>query len=154
MEWHEIEGKLRRAREQFLDEDRGLLEVNANERSMTHKFAEHLQREVPEWSVDCEYNRNGGVPKQLLCSMSNQRVCPADEDGRTVFPDIIVHHRGTQDNLLVIEAKKSSNDSSDDRKKLEAFMTDERYKYRFAVVLRFVIKEPFDVKIDPWTPSS
>jgi hypothetical protein len=27
----------------------------------------------------------------------------------TVFPDIIVHHRGLEDNLLVIEMKKTIN---------------------------------------------
>ena len=39
--------------------DRELLDVDANERSITHKLAEHLQREFPEWHVDCEYNRVG-----------------------------------------------------------------------------------------------
>ncbi len=34
--------------------DQELLEVDANERSITHKLAEHIQKEFPEWNVDCE----------------------------------------------------------------------------------------------------
>ena len=42
-------------------------------------------------------------------------IHPDQEDtfARTVFPNIIVHRRDTQDNYLVIEAKKSTN--PDDR---------------------------------------
>ncbi|HQK46046.1 MAG TPA: hypothetical protein PLP52_03750, partial [Syntrophorhabdaceae bacterium] len=37
--------------------DHELIDKNANERSITHKLAEHLQKEFPYWHVDCEYNR-------------------------------------------------------------------------------------------------
>jgi hypothetical protein len=153
MEWDEIELKLGRAKADFLAADTSLLEVNANERSMTHKFAEHLQRQFPDWNVDCEYNRNGSIPKKLL-PMTDLRVSPADEDGHTVFPDIIVHRRkettasGQRPNLLVIEAKKSSNKDDSDRQKLEAFGSDEHYVYSFSVALRFVTKQPFDLEIE------
>ena len=152
MDWDEIESKLRRAKADFLAADRSLLEVNANERSMTHKFAEHLQRQFQDWNVDCEYNRNGTVPKKLL-PLVDLRISPADEDGNTVFPDIIVHRRKEtassewRPNLLVIEAKKSGNNDDADRKKLEAFGSDERYAYSFSVALRFVTEEPFDIQI-------
>jgi hypothetical protein len=44
--------------------------------------------------VDPEYNRDGHEVKR--------------SDGVIVVPDVIVHHRGTSDNLLVIEVKKST----------------------------------------------
>jgi hypothetical protein len=147
MEWNEIEQKLLRAKAEFLKADRDLLVINANERSMTHKFAEHLQREFPDWKVDCEYNRNGDVPKQLHW-MLDGAVAANDEDGHTVFPDIIIHRRGKRDNLLVIEAKKSSNRSGNDREKLEAFIRDDRYEYSFGVMLQFVNEEPFGISIE------
>ncbi len=46
----------------FLDEDRYLLENNINERSITHKLAEHLQTEFRDYHVDCEYNKNKSSP--------------------------------------------------------------------------------------------
>ncbi len=59
-----------------------------------------------------------------------------DTDARTVSPDIIVHHRGTPDNLLVIEVKKSRNREPDNRdeQKLKAFK--EELHYRYALFLR------------------
>jgi hypothetical protein len=148
MEWNQINAKLLRAKAEFLKADRDLLVVNANERAMTHKFAEHLQREFPDWTVDCEYNRHGDVKKKLL-SMIEQTVPADDEDGRTVFPDIIVHRRrDPRANLLVIEAKKSGNANDLDRRKLAAFMSDERFRYSFAVLLRFVINDPYDITFE------
>jgi hypothetical protein len=152
MEWEEIASRLFRSKVDFLAADRSLLEVNANERSITHKFAEHLQRQFPGWNVDCEYNRNGSVPKRLL-SMAELCVTQADEDGHTVFPDIIVHRRGQRadsgqrPNLLVIEAKKSGNHRNTDREKLAAFRSEKRYAYAFSVALRFITEEPCDVEI-------
>lgn len=149
MEWEQLYAALLRAKAAFLLTDRDLLAVNANERSMTHKFAEYLQVDCPGWNVDCEYNRRGDVPKQLRWMM-DQPVLPDDEDGHTVFPDIIVHRRRTTENLLVIEAKKSGNPNSLDRQKLDAFMGDARFRYRFAVLLCFVTKEPYDIIIEPF----
>ncbi|MGC9972491.1 MAG: hypothetical protein ABSE56_18055 [Bryobacteraceae bacterium] len=148
MKWTDIEGRLLRAKATFLNLDRDLLAVNANERSMTHKFAEHLQREFPGWNVDCEYNRNGEFPKVLRCRL-NERVSPDDEYGHTVFPDIIVHRRRVRKSLLVLEAKTSGNSDERDREKLEAFKTDENYTYSFAALLHFVTRQPFDIEIVP-----
>jgi hypothetical protein len=80
-------------------------------------------------------------------------VSPADEDARTVFPDIIVHRRGRQGagearNLLVIEAKKSGNKDRTDCDKLAAFKNDE-YRYPFAALLLFVTDGPPDIEIAP-----
>ena len=144
MEWPEVLNKLERAKAAFLEADSYLLDVGANERSMTHKFAEYLQREFTGWTVDCEYNRDGDIPKRLRLRM-HERVSIADEDAQTVFPDIVVHHRGRQAegelrNLLVIEAKKSTNResiASTDSEKLEAFQGTE-YRYRYAAFLLFV----------------
>lgn len=59
-----------------------------------------------------------------------------DTIAKTVFPDIIVHRRGTDRNLLVIEVKKSSNglDETYDLMKLVAFR--EQMGYRHAAFIR------------------
>ena len=147
MEWDQVHAALLRAKAAFLQADQDLLAVNANERSMTHKFAEYMQRDFPEWNVDCEYNRRGDARKQLQW-IFDERVPPDDEDGQTVFPDIIVHRRRTAQNLLVIEAKKSRNGTAQDQRKLNAFRDDPNFVYRYAVLLRFVVDEPYDIIIE------
>ncbi len=54
-----------RTLERFLKEDSYLSDVNANERSQTHKIAEYLQQILPEYNVDCEYNKNLRQEKTL-----------------------------------------------------------------------------------------
>lgn len=116
--------------------DGDLLDVDANERSITHKLAEYLGAEFPSWHVDCEYNRRGSAVKRL--SLGFDKLNPDDLEAKTVFPDIIVHHRQTDDNLLVIEMKKNGNDTTKDEAKLEAF-TGSEYGYFLGLLL--VLKE-------------
>jgi hypothetical protein len=89
--------------------DAYLFEADVNERSISHKFATYLQNEFHCWNVDCEFNRDGLDPKRLnLLSISSLEVRSDDVEAKTVYPDIIVHYRGTKENLLVIEIKKTA----------------------------------------------
>lgn len=54
-----------RTLERFLKEDSYLSDIDANERSQTHKIAEYLQQILPEYNVDCEYNKNLRQEKTL-----------------------------------------------------------------------------------------
>lgn len=122
--------KIIKAYKLLLKNNRYLLENNLHERTLTHKLAEYLQLEFPEYNVDCEYNRNGLEPKKLESLIED--IKSSDDTGKTVYPDIIIHNRNTNDNFIVIEAKKSNN-TADDKKKLKAYKTDLKYKYAFAV---------------------
>lgn len=121
---------------------RPLFERNANERSLTHWLAVLLVSRFPGWDVDCEYNRDGFATKKIRIRTA---VSSDDLDAQTVFPDIIVHRRGTPDNLLVIEAKKSNNrvGNLQDREKLEAFMASGMggLSYRFGALVVFRVEE-------------
>jgi hypothetical protein len=132
----EVRCAVSRALDNFCQEDKDLLQRNANERSITHKIAEHLQREFAEYHVDCEYNRRGKEVKRLktLCCQS---VSPDATESVTVYPDIIVHERGKQLNLLVIEAKKSNNRNGQefDDLKLTEFTGSDEYRYEFGLFL-------------------
>ena len=118
-----------RALERLLRYDAHLLECDANERSITHKLAEHLQRELPEWDVDCEYNRDGHEPKRLHLPVRND-VSSDDTKARTVFPDVIVHRRNSNENYIAIEAKKANNadGTAFDIEKLTKFQQELKYK--------------------------
>ena len=108
-------------------------------------MAEHLQKLFPDYNVDCEYNRVGnGDPKRLDLLRANDPDCPHDCDQCpnnkcVIFPDIIVHHRGTEDNLLVIEAKTAWNrrDLTRDFKKLAALTDSGEYHYRLGIAFSF-----------------
>lgn len=92
----------------FLEKERFLLEQDLNERTISHKLAEYFNFAFSGYDVDCEYNRMDGekadkeyVAKRLDLTLND---IPSDS---TVFPDIIVHKRGNNnDNYLVIEIKK------------------------------------------------
>jgi hypothetical protein len=115
--------------------DPELLDVNANERSITHKLAEYLQRNFPSWNVDCEYNRLGHETKRLKLSLG--MADPYATEAETVFPDIIIHRRLTNQNLLVIEVKKAAGTSETrDIEKLQAFTQTLEYQYEYGLFLR------------------
>jgi hypothetical protein len=137
-----IESRLNAAILCFLANDLHLLEIRASERAMCHKLAEYIQQLFRSWHVDCEYNRADKVPKKLL------KVKDSTES-RSVFPDIIVHRRGTTENCLVLEAKCCDIGKAQeelDRNKLELYLNEINYHY--GVFVTFVIKEPYNVKYE------
>lgn len=138
----DVEQRVRRAIDRLTLCDAELLRIDCNERSITHRLAIYLQDEFEGWNVDCEYNRDYHSPdyvKRLLIDSNALQASLTidDTNAKTVYPDIIVHHRGTSDNLLVIEVKKSRNQETDrrDKQKLQAFKED--LHYRYALFLRF-----------------
>ena len=138
-----VQHYLQEALAKLVAQDAYLLANDLNERTITHKLAEYLQPLFPDRNVDCEYNRDGHEPKRV-------RLQPAGEGppdlGSYVYPDIIVHQRGTNDhNLLIIEAKKAyrNNDAIDhDRAKVEAFASDLRYRFGAVVVFKVTHENP------------
>ncbi len=118
----------------FLAVEAELLINNASEQAMTHRLAVLLENEFPEWNVDCEYNRDQEAVKRLKYAISSEYSV----DEKDVVPDIIVHKRMTDNNLLVIEVKKSTNTEPDEKdlSKLRAFR--EQLGYQNAVFIRFM----------------
>jgi hypothetical protein len=137
----EVERRVIQAADSLLRHDPYLLTCDLNERSITHKFAEHLQREFQEWDVDCEYNRDRHDPKRLALPPRHD-INSDDLHAKTVFPDIIIHRRGTDENIAVIEVKKSTNPEGDewDLMKLAAFK--DQLGYRVALFFRFQTNVP------------
>lgn len=118
--------------------DKKLFEINVNERSITHRLALYLQDLYQDWNVDCEYNRDKHDPKEL--ELPELRPNNKDTDAQTVFPDIIIHKRDSDENYLVIETKKTSSNvnKNTDIKKLKAFRNQLGYKY--ALFIEFSVK--------------
>lgn len=151
MTQEEIRDKLYIALNQLSKNDLWLLHNNLNERTIAHKLAEYLQQIFPEYHVDCEYNRDveqhSGLKKVNILKERYEAIKDKVVNGLSidvsVFPDIIIHRRGTNKfNLLVIELKKSTNTDNEARdfdiEKLHSF-TDQSerntLKYDFGVFL-------------------
>ncbi len=139
----QIEKALDKAKALFLSREGYLLTANVNERSLTHKFAEHLQAVVGGgWCVDCEYNRYGVDSTKILEEVKQivgEYASTDETKARTVYPDVIIHRRGPEGpNLLVIEAKKNASKAErvDDWKKLHRIK--DQYEYTFAAFINFV----------------
>jgi hypothetical protein len=134
MEEADVKERIITAYLMVIKNDSHLLEADANERSMTHKLAEYLQKVFPEYNVDCEYNRNGLDPKRI--NEFKKDIQSDDINAVTVYPDIIIHHRGSTDNFLVIEAKKTNNPGND-KGKLLTYKKDLHYQY--AIFVQFPV---------------
>ena len=129
-----IETALNSAIDQLLTADHDVIENNVNERTISHRLAIYLESHFPEWDIDCEYNRDHDDSKKI--NITRRNTSSDDTHATTVFPDIIIHKRGTRRNLLVIEIKKTTSSEPDayDLGKLKAFK--QQLGYKFAVFLK------------------
>lgn len=112
---------------QLFERDGPLLAINASEQAIAAKLAQYLQPHFPKHDVDVEYNRMGEAPKKVALS----------EKPEEVYPDIIVHVRMTDTNVLAIELKKDSNSERKDRDilKLKAYRRELGYAHALFVRL-------------------
>ena len=133
-ELDEIKKKINIAIDILFKNDSFLLEKDVNERSISHKLAEYLQILFPEWHVDCEYN------KKMLSTKTLENISECSEQRKTdrIYPDIILHQRNTDKNLLVIEIKTKNQDSICDVRKLELFtQKNGDYEYDWGLFIKF-----------------
>jgi hypothetical protein len=133
----EVKRAVNEALRRFYLNDRYLIDHNVNERSLTFRLGFYLQQIFSGWDVDCEFNRNcviGNDPKRVHDWRNGDRSM------KNISPDIIIHRRGTDSNLLVIEAKKENSakkDKIDDTAKVEACIEEETLCYRYGLFLDF-----------------
>ncbi|MBU0477728.1 hypothetical protein KKC91_04080 [bacterium] len=146
----------------FIDEEKFLLEKDLNERTISYKLAEYLQKAFSDYDVDCEYNRMTdkynpkGYVKKIL-ELNSEKVESDDERAITVYPDIVVHKRGDNDsNHLVIELKKREYAEQKrgagetykqfDFKKLAAYTDKFKLNYKMGVYIEFAKERISDLK--------
>ncbi len=124
-----IRQALKNAVEEMLTKDWDLVALGCHEQSLAHRIAVYLEPGFPKYHTDCEYNRRKHFIKDY----------PA-EKGRTkkkMRPDIIVHRRNSVENVLAVEMKANSNNSSsNDPQKLKALHSDAAYLYKGTAFVR------------------
>lgn len=155
----EISDKVKQATRTTLEEDLWLLINNTSEQSISHKIAYYLQQLFIDFDVDCEYNGDIDSPgsKKTISILKSELkylklIRPSEETDlereftiRAVFPDIIIHKRGTNErNLCIIEVKKSTSTIpyEFDFLKLKAYTSDQynnNLKYQLGVFIEVII---------------
>ncbi len=132
MESAEVKKRLENAIHLLYTKDKWLLQVDANERSITFRLGMYLQELFEDWHVDCEYNRDGHDAKTIP-----SHLWKSDDKECIVYPDIIIHKRGGEGpNLLVIEAKKAGKSGTErDLKKLQSYKQYLKYAYAAFIVI-------------------
>ena len=136
-----------------------LLDVNVHEQAISHRIAVYLEQLMPDFHVDCEYNKHLGndklmahvkefinkIPTEELQScgcdtckkIKELRKDGKDLEKKKIRPDIIVHTRNIDsNNLMVIEVKKDRN-CPFDKAKLESLTSTYDYKYSLGVFVIF-----------------
>ena len=143
---------------EFLLKECFLLKHDINERSITHKLAEYVQKYFSDYNVDCEYNRmpdksNNNDEADIKFDIKKLNLCVSetssdDNKGTTVYPDIIIHKRGSnKSNLIIIEAKKETNVTEKskefDFRKLKAFTKSDGLRYKYGIYLELNENSPW-----------
>lgn len=114
------------------------------ERNLVFHFARYFYHVYEKYngeknySIDCEYNRNRS-------SFNERKYKELVYDGKKhkIYPDVILHQRGSNDNnILAIEFKKYNNINNKEREKdfmkLEA-LTDRKLAYKYKLGLFIVL---------------
>lgn len=139
-----IENRLNNALRRLYHFDKEIIENNSNERSISHRLAIHLGTVFYEWDVDVEYNRNlNDIKKFNELTMKILNDISYNQDfltgKKSVFPDIIIHKRGTSNNLIAIEVKKSNVSErleKYDIEKIKGYILDNSLNYKYAVFIK------------------
>ena len=140
---------IKKAVDIFYEKDIFLILKDVSERAMTHRIAMYIQQIVGDsFDVDCEYNRMGKIENgelyftegdyfaKTVC-LSGELISDESDLGSRVFPDIIIHKRGTAENKTIIEVKVNGRigDREHDLKKLIRYRKDLNYEHAVFVEL-------------------
>lgn len=144
MERSEIKDIFCRALDKLLRKDPYLLEHDIHERSIAHRLAVYLEEFCSPFDVDvdCEYdgNVNRDNDKKYIQVLRDRleelgRLTEREQENdlqnlpRMVYPDIIIHKRGQNQNHCIIEVKTTTRRSriliAYDYLKLESYTSNQ-----------------------------
>jgi hypothetical protein len=122
---------------EFYARETFLLEKDFGELALTHRLAVCLERQFAGWQVDCDYDRLGERTMKLP---RGSIISTDDHFAKSIYPDVVVHHREMPNNLLAIEVRKASNHQplEHDRHKLRA-LTDPHIWFAYWIGVLLVL---------------
>lgn len=153
MEKEKIELILREAIHELFAKDGYLLKrkLNIHERTLVHRLAIYIEKRIEEYDVDVEYNRMRSNYDDILDIADiigkNINFPDSEPSHRYVYPDLIIHKRNQDDNLVEIEVKMKwkNREKKFDLKKINQYMI--QLKYKFGIYIELAEKEE-DVLIE------
>ena len=147
-----------KAKNSFLEKEKTTIKNDTNERTLSARLMFHLQtlllseiyqESYKEYSVDCEYNR-----RKESAKMISKEYRKFEKEDKQIYPDIILHKRNSEKNLMIIEMKKTyssdeggKNENRDRLKFLTSLRKENKYKYLLGVYFE-VNKFPDKCKIE------
>jgi len=122
--------QIKKAIDDFLQNDLQLIDLGVHENSITHHIACYLKKYIQGWHIDCEYNRDLRETKSI-------------SGIGDIRPDIIIHHRNSSSNLMIIEIKKNLDKSDRDEQKIRK-LTDPNlhFFYNLGIYLNIFESNP------------
>ncbi|ESX03909.1 hypothetical protein X769_15650 [Mesorhizobium sp. LSJC268A00] len=121
-----------------------LAKANPHEDSLTTHLSALMVERFPDWDVSAEWSRREQVQKKIAWDDA-----AGEEQLKLVKPDIIVHHYHTEENLLIIEAKRFGTKSvhwANDITKLSLMTlrdsSNPEYHYGYEVGVHLIIDMP------------
>lgn len=153
--------KIENSLKSLIENDYWLIENDLSEQSICHKLAIYIQNEFNDFhlDIDCEYN--GDITRDnerksisilksdlkafKLLKEKEENDLEKEYTNRAVFPDIIIHKRGSiKYNLCIIEVKKSSSKIpfTYDDLKLKSYTSpdyDNNLKYQIGIFIKIIV---------------
>ena len=111
----------------FVELDYAAIKNNTHEQCMSGRLGMYLREyfidlEKDNIRVDVEYNRDKGNPK-----CENQSLPYSNKSNPYIRPDVLIHERDTDNNILYCEIKK--NNGTDAEKVRRQVNGERRYKF-------------------------
>lgn len=149
---------IRRSLLKLIKNDRYLLEHRVHERAQTHKLGEYLQYYLPEWNVDCEYNKKLDAFKELDFSNLVNAVKSAMQelnnttDLRSYLNQLNPEESGIADENGVMQYLLLKNPNAPDKRYIKKVMPDVIAHLRGTKKNKIVIEAKLDKpkKEDKW----
>lgn len=129
---------------------------NLHERSITHRLAIYVEQHFynTDYIVDVEYNRMRNVYGEDVIGNAIGKNLDLQKYGKSVssvYPDIIVHKRDTNNNLLEIEVKMQWKNATQDFDYLKINEYIEQLDYTFGVYIELAeTRENCVIKFGPF----
>ena len=135
----DVVDRLNLALKRLGERDSALLDDEASERSIACRLACHLQPLFPDWDVDCEFNcwtTSGQRKGHLVVAITSDAT-----EARTIFPDLLIHRRGHDERLAVIELHKSTQRQTRHRELKKLHHCQTRLGSRHALLIEVGVGE-------------
>ena len=140
-----VKSKIQNAVNHLYAENDDVIEHWKSKKSYVYAFAQILEKEFELWDIDCyfvHYNQST-IPffddQSIFCNEKDNFVT-CDECLKQKWckacPDIIVHHRNSQDRLLIIRTELSCKNRSKKEQhlsKIESFIETSNNSYQYGL---------------------